>query len=476
MLGGQQSSILETDAYKFSMAQVGSPMEPERFYLSFRKPGWHYIPFDLEAVIQALLPQAIRRSEILQLQAMGLGATEGMRLALAGFVVVEAAPKGSWIRENEPIVTIDGPSFLVSWLEPMCIWLNFPIQIATEALLNGQREFFCSCEDEAAIVSLVLEELDLADQAHIEVKKEEFQQAVFENATRLRDVLGGEKGLSRVFEVGMRGATCSQMHLLALESLQRAGIAQTSNVALAQRLGMQAVGSTGHEHQLRFGEDKRGFRAIRDRRNAPPSYLFDTYDAISLGIPAAIEVWREEPKIGASVRFDSGEIEQQLRLFVEAGVSPRFIFMDGMTAERVASLEATCTALKIPTQDRLYGVGGFLGCSALPHIWTRNRVSAVYKLSQSGKRSVMKFSKAGKQSLPGHLQILRKTSGEGPVSYIAQYGEFVGNNYIPITEYKPLARGRRPQGGAPMPSPQTKALMDACYARIFETPPTTKGN
>ena len=48
---------LKTDGYKFSMAQAGFPMRYETFYLSFRRGGWQYIPFDLKEHLTLLLPQ-----------------------------------------------------------------------------------------------------------------------------------------------------------------------------------------------------------------------------------------------------------------------------------------------------------------------------------------------------------------------------------------------------------------------------------
>lgn len=466
MLGTERSSVLMTDAYKFSMAQAGEPLRSEIFYLSFRRPGWYYIAFDIAKLIPLLRPTQISDSEQFALQNSGLELNSQMKEALSGELIVEAAPKGSWVRENEPIVSIEGPSFLVSWLEALCIWMNFPIQIASEALLSGRREFVCSCEDEAEIVRLVLESIDLLSESEIFVEEERFSNAVQAKAIALQKTLVGADG-NRIFEVGMRGATCMEMHRICLQAVQQAGITMTSNVWLAHELEMNAVGSTGHEHQMRFENDVAAFRAIRDRRKAAPSYLFDTYDAVSLGIPAAILVLRETPDKAASVRFDSGDIEKQLRQFVDSGVSPRYIFMDGMNASRVASIEIFCEELNIPKKDRWYGVGGYLGCQSLEHSLTRNRVSAVYKLSQSGSRLVMKFSTHGKQSLPGRLVVLRKTSGVGPVSVIAQHGEIYRDNYIPLKEWRIGPLGIRPEGTSPEPSPRTQIEMDALQRNHF---------
>lgn len=468
MLGTERSSVLMTDAYKFSMAQAGEPLRSEIFYLSFRRPGWYYIPFDIAKLVPLLRPAQISDSEQFALQNSGLELNSQMKEALSGELIVEAAPKGSWVRENEPIVSIEGPSFLVSWLEALCIWMNFPIQIASEALLSGRREFVCSCEDEAEIVRLVLESIDLLFESNVVVDENSFFDAVKEKAIALQCSLEMSDTVEcRIFEVGMRGATCMEMHRICLRAAKQADITMTSNVWLAHELGMSPVGSTGHEHQMRFDNDIAAFRAIRDRRKAAPSYLFDTYDAVSLGIPAAILVLRESPDKDASVRFDSGDMEKQLRQFVDSGVSPNYIFMDGMNPSQLISIEALCKQLEIPLERRWYGVGGYLGCQSLEHLLTRNRVSAVYKLSQSGSRPVMKFSTHGKQSLPGRLVVLRKTSGVGPVSVIAQHGEIYRDNYIPLKEWRIGPLGIRPEGTSPEPSPRTQIEMDALQRNHF---------
>ncbi|MBL4632952.1 MAG: hypothetical protein JKY56_03720 [Kofleriaceae bacterium] len=468
MLGQKRASVLMSDAYKFSMAQVSSPLRQESFYLSFRRPGWYYIPFDINELVRCLLPVASTKQDDLILSSFGLSMSVAMRQALQSEVSVNAAPAGSWVCAREPIVSITGPSFLVSWLEAMCIWMNFPIQVATEALA-GKDEFVVSCEDEATIVRLVLDSLPPRPNVRVRIGEQEFSDAVLCNALDLQAALSSNSNdeSSRVFEVGMRGATCMSMHRLALASVKRAGIFKTSNVALAHELGMSAVGSTGHEHQMRFGEDRSGFRAIRDGRTGVPSYLFDTYDAIELGIPAAIDVWRESPDIGASVRFDSGDTEMQLRMFVEAGVQPHFIFMDGMNATRIEELEALCNELGIPEERRSYGVGGFLGCSLLTHSLSRNRVSAVYKLSQSGEEPVMKFSKEGKQSLPGKVQVMRKIRGDGPVSIIAQVGEEVDNDYTLLKNWSVGPLATMPLGPAPIASSLTQKKIDVLRSRYF---------
>jgi nicotinic acid phosphoribosyltransferase len=466
MLGQSRASVLMTDAYKFSMAQAGFPLRSETFYLGFRKQGWYYVPFDLSTLVNALCPALPTQSEQEFLHAHGYGLTDAMERALQAKPSVWAAPKGSWVREHEPFLSISAPSFLASWLEPLVIWLHYPIQVATAALA-GQRRFECSCEAEAEISTLTLEAIDLDKECVVECKSE-YSRRVRSNAQALVESVKGD--VERLFEVGMRSATCMQMHLNALQEVLKSGVKKTSNVHAAFALGLQPVGTTGHEHQQRWGDDINGFRAIRDMRPALPSYLFDTYDALQLGIPAAIQAMRECPERPASVRFDSGDHETQLHAFLAAGTTPTFIFMDSMSPLAISKLERVCSDLAIPAQRRLYGVGGYFVSNVAPGALTRNRVAAVYKLSMSGERATMKFSVPSKTSVPGRPVILRRKrgpqmaskSGRSPqtIGLIGQEGEVPPQGYEPLQPGPCPGSSSRPRDLSPiMWSPGTRQLV-----------------
>ena len=189
-------------------------------------------------------------------------------------------------------------------------------------------------------------------------------------------------------------------------------------------------------------------------RPEPPSYLFDTYDAMSLGIPAAIEVMLEDLGRRCSVRFDSGDQVAQFLKFIEArgevGTKPFFIFMDGYTAERTAEMERLCD--QHGEADRIYGFGGYFVCAADWMKHTRNAVAAVYKLTQTGPFPVMKFA-GSKSSVPGKPVILRSAEG---ASLIAQFGETVEG-------YGPVEPGVIPTSTTT--SPATDSLIAICDAR-----------
>ncbi len=155
-----------------------------------------------------------------------------------------------------------------------------------------------------------------------------------------------------------------------------------------------------------------------------------------------------------SVRFDSGDQIAQFLKFIaardEVGADPFYIFMDGYTAERTAEMEALC--IKHGAKDRIYGFGGYFVCAADWMRYTRNAVAAVYKLTQTGPFSVMKFA-GSKSSVPGKPVILRSANG---ASLIAQLGETVEG-------YGPVEVGVVPT--STKTSPATDRLIAVCEAR-----------
>ena len=137
----EMKDLLQTDAYKLSMAQAGFPLRPETFYLSFRRGGWQFVPFDLAAEISALLesPGAEREPELRYAAEHGYALSSGMLAALGREVRVRAVPAGSWVAPREPFVTVSGPSFLVSWLEPLVLRLR-------KSTIYGHTERFDEAE------------------------------------------------------------------------------------------------------------------------------------------------------------------------------------------------------------------------------------------------------------------------------------------------------------------------------------------
>ncbi len=436
------TSALSTDAYKFSMAQAGFPLRRETFYFSFRRGGVHYVPLDLERSVRELLATLGTSAADRAFASLhGYGCTDAMDAALAvqGGIEIEAVPRGAWVCEREPLLTITGPSFLVSWLEPMLLWLNYPIQLAT-ALRGLQGApvptewVTATCAEHAAIIAAMLADAGIGD---VEILREDEAYAGRVRAV-VRDLVAAVGAADRIFEVGMRSAVCLEQHRIALQSCRDEGVTRTSHLALAGALDMLPVGTMGHEHVQRWGSDRAAFEAMRDMRSTPPSYLLDTFDTMGSGIRAAVAVMRERPH-ACAIRYDSGNKYIQYlhacEVLREQGLEPTHVLEDGLDLEATSHFERLRTFTEWPAAAQIYGYGGSIVAAPMTNPFTRDRVSAVFKLSQTGPAPRMKFGNetgAGKQSVPGRPVTWRRVRGLGPVGIIGQAGEPVAENYVAL--------------------------------------------
>ena len=479
ILGQDIASILMSDAYKFAMAQAGFALRREKFVLAFRKgDGPYYIPVDLAAVVQHLLPALPSSKEAGFLAANGYPMTTAMEKAIETRNLTVLCPQeGSWIAPKEPVLTTEGPSFLASWPEWALISLQYACQIAT-AMKHGETEFHATCEDEADIIRLMAEAVfvgqDPALSVIIHIDEDGYRERVRTNIKAVIKALGGEA--HRAFEVGMRAATCMQQHLMVLEECKKLGIQKTSNVFGAWKLYMIPVGTTGHEHQMRWdaiggcvGNDMPGFEAIRDMRPEPPSYLFDTFKP-EKGIIGALRVIAEDLLRVCTMRFDSGDQDSQAKQIVQGYTQLvknqrdyllSLLFEDSYNAEKTEKNEKYCDeVLHWPRERRMYGYGGFF--VSQPHITPHNRdkASAAYKLACTGGVPVRKHSGTpAKSSLPGNPIILEIIGGGNGFPWfvqhmIAQEGEVV-EGYGPCQPLKFI-----PKEIHTIFSPQTQALID----------------
>ena len=445
------TNLLRTDGYKFSMAQAGFPLRRETFYLSFRKGGWQYIPFHLDGEIRKWLLPIPEKGEPEFLTEHGYGLTGAMHnsVTMAHGLNIRTAPKGTWVYQREPIATVNCSSFPASWLEPLALRLFFPIQLATEIKLKGTNldpnMLMATCQEQVEIMQRVIDEVAggtdrkaLTDM--IVLAEDEYRISALAQAKKLIDIV---KTPSRIFEVGMRAATCEGQHKIALEALKELGINATSNVAIAQELDMKPVGTMGHEHIQRWGNDLDAYRAMRDMRVGTPSYLLDTFDTITSGIPAAIQAAKERHHT-FSIRYDSGDKYGQYIYshgeFKRHNLRPIHILEDGLTDAMTAKFESLREFTGLDEDHQVYGYGGFLVSKHWHNPLTRDRVSAVYKLTETSGEARMKFGNEtglGKVSVPGHPVAWRRVRGEGSLSVIGQLGEEVPENYLCMTTQGP---------------------------------------
>jgi len=479
MMATSGPSLLATDGYKLSMAEAGYPLRRETFYFSHRKGGPQILPFDAKALVASLLPTP-KDGDYAFLASHGYDMGAGFKAAIVDHdaLVVRALPKGAWFLPREPFLTITGPSALVSWLEPLLLQASFRIQVATLALIDPEalaRELaVLTCDDELAIVRETLEEVaKLVPNAKglspaLRVDADAYGERVAARVKKLSEIVGDPV---RIFEVGLRAATCIGQHRVALSAAKNAGLSRTSHPLLARELGMIPVGTMGHEHVQRFGSDEEAFRAMRDRRPTRSSFLLDTFDTLRSGMPAAFRLMAERPNAGDSVRYDSGDKEAQVRECVrrgkELGLAPVHILEDSFDVELTERFEKLRRELGVDEKHQFYGYGGFLIASTSGRSLTRDKVAAVYKLSMSGPRASMKFGDekgAGKESLPGVPLVARRVRGDGPVGLVVQDGEALPDGYVAGESLSgsALTAARDVPDAMFAPSPATAALVSVC--------------
>jgi nicotinic acid phosphoribosyltransferase len=466
-------SLLATDGYKFSMAEAGWPLRRETFYYAHRRGGAQVVPIDLEALVRRLLPTATPED-------------------YAYLSSHEYEMGGGFKAAIDDRSEITGPSAIVSWLEPLLLQLNYRIQIATLAHTSpaelAAAVATVTCEAQRAIV---LETLDAVAVHAPKVLVDEagYRARVIAQAKGLVSIVGEP---SRLFEVGLRAATCMEQHRIALEACKEAGIQRTSNVLLARELDMVPVGTMGHEHVQRYGSDDAAFRAMHERRPHRSSYLLDTFDTIRSGIPMAFDLIADSRGGGDSIRFDSGDKEAQYRFAtteaVRRKIRPVMILEDGFDAAMTARFEALRAEVGWGANEQFYGYGGYLVARTAGSELTRDRVAAVYKLSQTGRTPTMKFGNevasktSGKESIPGRPIVFRRRAGHGgkgdagrgPLGIVAQEGEVPPDGWVRLTGASEGEARALLAPGAPVAdedlvlgtSEQTRALVDARRASL----------
>ncbi len=436
-IGLMTRPITATDGYKFSMAEAGAALRAEIFYLSHRKggrDGWHYMPVDAEAYLRSELPTPNDEDyNYLREHSYEVGAS--FRKAFSNIKMkVTSVPKGSWFYNREPAVVAQGTSAVVSWLEPAAIKLNHRIQVAT-AIMSGdprlaEKVASVTCNEEKRIILETFDQLG-RKAPDIQVRSQEYYDAVFARAKSLVDIV---KDPDRIFEVGMRAVTCRDQHEIALRAIKDAGILRTSNVLLAQLLGMIPVGTMGHEHVQRIGDDYDAFCWMRDRFPGFLFYLPDTFSTLYSGVPSALRAMSEAPERDAGIRFDSehgirGHYTFTVARAMEMGMQPRLALESGWNDKLTVEFEELREQVRWPADRQAYGYGGFLVKTPWPS-FQRDDVSAVWKVCKTGARGVMKFGDepgSAKESIPGNPVIYRPSPLEAgantPASYILQEGE-----------------------------------------------------
>lgn len=476
---------LWTDAYKMRMAQMGWPLRPERFVLSFRRGGPWFVPLDLTAFVQRAVQPVDDHAFLAR---HGFHMDSGFRDAMAGEVEVTALPVGAWFSDHEPILTVSGPSARVSNLEARLIGeLAFRIQVGTLGKLHTlgllsreeleRRLGVATCEQERAIVLETLAAVGVDDLV-CRADPEGFFEHVRARAAAILDVVGDPR---RVAEGGLRSATCAEHHLLAVAACRDAGWRATSNVWAARALDMIPVGTTGHEHSQRYGADLPAFRAAAERCPGNMTLLLDTYSTRQSGVPMALRVLQEHPGRLLSVRPDCeptqvGDVHLMISALAERGLTAGINLSGGFDRDKTAAFLALARSRGFPEQRMSFLYGGSILAPHVP-LPTRSTPSAVFKLCFS-HRPTMKWSDGAdgrpgpKSSKPGHPVVFRLASPDAaatetaPLGLVGQAGEAPPRGYLRQDEAEPIALDaglvRRFRAGPPLHSAATSRLVAAC--------------
>ena len=498
--GGWRRSALGSDLYKFSMMLGGRPDEKECFYLSFRKGLRLFMPVDIDQEIESLQPQMMGEvvkdtagsahsrlhadAEYLKSVGCPVPRTTLSYVAVDAWETVYATPKGEWADPREPVATIRATQAFASWIEPMFIGrMSYMMQVATAALesRSGTEEEVVeryaaflktietvTCEEQKALTLRALEGAGVSiNPDYITVDEEGYYNAVKAQCQKMLDT-----GVSpdRFFEVGLRAATCMDQHLIALKAMKDMGFTKTSNVYGAWLLGMTPVGTMGHEGVMRWGGNDE--LAFRQHQKALPvvSFLLDTNDTLTIGLPIALKLMLETPDRRDGARPDSGDLDAQFRTFVglmKANTLARpWIFEDGIGDKDVCRFEALRTELDYPEAMTLYGAGGYFIDRVEPTGYTRGRINMIYKLTWTQSfGAAMKFGNeeeagdSGKASLPGIPVTYTKIddSVDGPNILVGQECDVLPG-YRPYRSGDHIRRGK--VKSRPDLSPLTRMMID----------------
>ena len=308
---------------------------------------------------------------------------------------IYAAPEGTIVFPNEPILTVKAP-FIEAQL----------IETALLNILNHQT-------------------------------------LIASKAAKIRDAARGDS----VMEFGLRRAQGPDAGIYGARAAVIGGCNSTSNVLAGKAFDIPVSGTHAHSWVMSFPSEYEAFKAYADVYPNAVILLVDTYDTLKSGVPNAIKVFDELVAKGykpVGIRIDSGDLAyltKQARIMLdEAGYDYVKICASGDLDERlVQSLKQQ--GAKIDT----WGIGTKLITSAdMPSL------GGVYKLAgieEDGKIiPKMKVSNnSAKITNPGFKTFYRiydKKSGKAEADLIALRGEEIDFTK-PLTLYHPIERWKK---------------------------------
>ncbi len=218
----------------------------------------------------------------------------------------------------------------------------------------------------------------------------------------------------KIFEMGLRRAPGPSGAMLASRAAYIGGTSATSNVAACKEFSIPYIGTMSHSWIMNFENEIEAFNTYARMYPDMSVFLLDTYNTISSGLPAAIQVGKMLQKQGKNfgVRLDSGDIDYLSHAvrkgLNKAGLTEAFIVASNNLDEYIIS---DLTANNCPVDS--WGIGTKLVANSI-----EESLSGVYKLSaketidsDTGNKRIQPLLKLSnnieKNSLPGIKQIYR---------------------------------------------------------------------
>lgn len=371
-----EKSALLADLYQLSMLQAyhhHGMHGQASFELFFRRlpPGRSFLVCaGLEAALNWIESFGFEADELRWLASIGRFTPDFLKaLAELRFTgEVTAAPEGSLVFANEPVLRVTAPIMQAQILE-------------------------------SRLMNLI-----------------HYQTLIASKAARCTLVAGN----AQLIEFGLRRAHGAEAALLASRSAFIAGFSATSNALAGRVFGIPVSGTMAHSFVQAHEAEALAFEHFAEANPDNVVLLIDTYD-LAQGAHRAVAVAQSLARRGIAlrgVRIDSGDLAPESRLvrtiLDEAGLRSTQILASGNLDEwRIAGLRALAAPIDV------FCVG-----TALTTSNDHAALDCAYKLVEYAGRPTVKRS-PGKATLPGCKQVWRsyQASGLMEVDEISLLGE-----------------------------------------------------
>jgi nicotinate phosphoribosyltransferase len=385
----EENMSMFTDLYELTMCASyydNHKLQPATFDLFIRRlpPNRSYFLFaGLEQVLQFLESMKFTEEHIAYLREKGFNEPFLRYLKTFKFTgEVHAAPEGSVVFPNEPLIRVTAPIIEAQLVETFLLnTINLQTMIATKS-------------------------------------------------SRVVQAAEGKP----VVEFGLRREHGVDAGMKVARSSYLAGCNGTSNVLAGLAYGIPTFGTMAHSFIMSYPREIDAFRAFTKTFPKKSTLLIDTYNSLA-GVEKAAQVAKELKAQGGNlvgVRLDSGNLAEtstKVRAILDKnGLKHITIFASGDLDEfKIADLLAKKACIDA------FGVGTKMGTSAdYPYL------DVIYKLSETMNGNgefapIMKLSE-GKITLPGRKQVYRFMDSKGFYHHdlVALAEEKVGGDSEPL--------------------------------------------